>query len=227
MAIHKTWLVGQVYTGFTLAEICDEFRKNPIDTHDIHAWHHLVNLSNVEKMWCHCKCVYFMNKDRCRTNEEWRALNLAAFIGHDKCVGAMIRAGAIVNEVTPNYGISPVMMAVQKSNVTCLRMLLKAEALVNTWDTKGETALVIAGKKGCHTCLKMLVQAGADVNISGFQGRTALMEKVLMGVVESVKFLIQRGADVNTADDNGIVPLMPAAQKKNYECVDVLIKSRS
>lgn len=73
-------------------------------------------------------------------------------------------------------------------------MLLKKNATVNIWDTRGKaTPLHCAASKGHLNCLKLLLQHGADVN-AGLTTKSPLHYAVQNLAIECVITLLDAGA---------------------------------
>ena len=58
------------------------------------------------------------------STDETKALCVAANLGHDGCFQYLITAGAGVNNVSPMEGNSPLLLAANKGNVNCVKILL-------------------------------------------------------------------------------------------------------
>ena len=65
-----------------------------------------------------------------------------------------------------------------RTTVTCVELLLKAEADVNTRSKHGSAVISNAAVSGCSGKLKLLIEAGADVNATRPYRTTALHEVV-------------------------------------------------
>ncbi|KAI1861947.1 uncharacterized protein JN550_010578 [Neoarthrinium moseri] len=97
---------------------------------------------------------------------------------------------------------NPLQLAAEKSNIGCVRILLKAGANVNTPATGdcGQTALQAAVGEGNFEMVMLLLKHGADVNVLGGTGvssTTALQLAVRKGNLEMAMLLLEHGADVN------------------------------
>jgi ankyrin repeat protein len=86
--------------------------------------------------------------------------------------------------------------------------LIHNNVAVDTTDSNGKTALVLAAQEGYQTVVQLLLGIGAATNVKvGSMSRTALHWACVRGNKKIVKTLIQAGADVNAEDRNGDTPL--------------------
>lgn len=74
---------------------------------------------------------------------------------------------------------------------------------VNTKNTAGRPAIVLAAFNGNDRTLRVLLAAGADVNAADAAGTTALMAAAAFGHLRVVDALVATGADVNLTDGAG------------------------
>ena len=96
--------------------------------------------------------------------------------------------------------------AARLGNIEVLRELISQHTDVNTRDSKGYTALIIACYNNKLAAAKLLLEAGADVNAK-YGDYTVLMDAAESGYSETVKMLISAGADVNAKDRKGRRPV--------------------
>ena len=92
---------------------------------------------------------------------------------------------------------------------TCLKLLIRQGADVNTMDAHGETPLLKACRMKNGTFVKILLDSGADVNTRNNEWATPLWEAYHNKCLTSLKALIKYGADVN-AQSKRIVPTQVA-----------------
>lgn len=93
---------------------------------------------------------------------------------------------------------SPLHIAVQCSNLELVKILLSYDAVANTQDFSGNTALHYAGTPEMTL---LLLEGGVSPNIPNGAGLCTLHLAVKRRDFVSVKHLLSHGADVNNADD--------------------------
>ena len=90
--------------------------------------------------------------------------------GYDRCVVALIHAGADVN-IIDNTEQTALHWATCYGHDKCVQLLLDAAVDMNSKDKDGVTALLLAAHEGQDTCLEVLIKAGADVNVANDMNR--------------------------------------------------------
>jgi ankyrin repeat protein len=98
-------------------------------------------------------------------------------------------------------GVTPLHLAVEKSSLEAVRLLLDQGADVNAVDRLGRSALLGAATLSSSSSssvdiVKLLIEREADVNASSVW-QSPLLAAVLSGSVQCVQALINAGADVN------------------------------
>lgn len=93
---------------------------------------------------------------------------------------------------------------------------------VNTPNTAGYTALMVAAERGRADIVKLLLDHKADPNVAAQDASTALMLAAENNQPEIVKLLIGRGADPNRQDNNGWTAVLKAAYQGNAKCIEIL-----
>lgn len=89
-------------------------------------------------------------------------------------------------------------LAACSGNVECIKSLLNAGALPNSWDTYYRaTPLHCAASKGNLACVRMLIKYGADVN-AGVKNKSPLHYAVQSLASDCVYELLHAGAIPNT-----------------------------
>ncbi len=101
------------------------------------------------------------------------ALFIAAELGHETVVRALIEFGADVNMARDN-GVTPLYIAAQNGHETVERALIELGADVNMARDNGVTPLCMAAQNGHETVVRALIEAGADVNKAADNGGTPL-----------------------------------------------------
>jgi len=99
---------------------------------------------------------------------------------------------------TINSRRSPLHIAVQRSNLELVQILLSHDAIANTQDFSGNTALHYADSPDMT---RVLLEGGVSPNIPNGAGLCSLHLAVKRRDFTSVKHLLSYGADVNNADD--------------------------
>src|ERR1043166_1046532 len=119
---------------------------------------------------------------------------------------------------------SPFADAVEKSDRTTIRTLLKQHADVNAPQADGMTALHWAAYLDDLETTKLLLEARADVKATNRYGVTPLSLACQNGNAAIVKALLEHGADPNTTLRGGEAALMTAARTGKPEAVQALLK---
>ncbi|KAM3424870.1 hypothetical protein BST61_g6847 [Cercospora zeina] len=148
---------------------------------------------------------------------------------HNKCVRALIKAGANVN--VKYRGKTPIHVALEQSYFEgyqkLLAMLLAAGAELNVADPTGEYPLtkLFKGSAGDvpledyhKECLALIfhpkVQSTVDANVrQPFTLDSPLHQAVRRRTAQAVALLIHKGADVNAKNASGTTPLLMAANQ--------------
>jgi quinoprotein dehydrogenase-associated probable ABC transporter substrate-binding protein len=107
-------------------------------------------------------------------NDGLTALALAAQNGKVKAVGALVEAGADVNEPVALGGYTPLMLAAISGSADLTKLLIAHGAKVNAANPGGVTALMIAAANDRLGIAQLLLSSGADADARSEDGRTAL-----------------------------------------------------
>ncbi len=103
-----------------------------------------------------------------------------------------------------------------------LALFFAAGFNVNTQNTAGQTALMVASERGKTGLVKQLLDRKADPNVAGRDGVTALILAAQNDQPEIVKLLLQNRAEPDTEDNNGWTALSTAAYHGSARCVQIL-----
>ena len=125
--------------------------------------------------------------------------------GHNKCVNALLQAGADPN-IQNKKGNTALSNASRWGYKYCVYLLLQAGSKSinpNIRDKKGNTALIYAARYGYKGCVSLLLKAGADPNIKNDWGDTALLYATRYGYKGCVSLLLNAGANPNIKDKDG------------------------
>lgn len=112
--------------------------------------------------------------------------------------------------------------ATEKGHSDCVKMLLKAGAMVNASDD-WETPLIMAVNSGSLQSVEILLAAGANVEMTDLKGFTALMHAAANGNVDILRRLLQHGACANRMLKTGA--LHQAAKFGHLQCLDILLEA--
>jgi ankyrin repeat protein len=93
---------------------------------------------------------------------------------------------------------------------------------VNTQNTAGKTALMVACERGKSSLVKQLLDRKADPNLAGRDGATALILAAQNDQPDIVKILLQNRAEPDKEDNNGWTALSTAAYRGSARCVQIL-----
>jgi ankyrin repeat protein len=85
--------------------------------------------------------------------------------------------------------------AIQRGELERIRDLIKEGVDVDSKDSHGQTALMVAARKGHTDVVRFLVQSGAELNVAAKYNLTALMLAVINGHTEIVRSILEAGAD--------------------------------
>ncbi|CAG7592510.1 hypothetical protein MHYMCMPSP_00682 [Hyalomma marginatum] len=180
-------------------------------------------------------------------HSEYSRLLFAAVNKND--IGAMralLKKGADINTVSPNYGYTPLMQAVLKKKIDVARYLITRGANFNQQANDGKTALHLAAIVNDAEMFKMLIAAGTNTYITDIEDKRAfqyvtsskmasqlalyydnvneaLLSCAELGILGCVKFAIERGADVNTSDKNRNTALILAAKNGDEAVINWLL----
>lgn len=115
-----------------------------------------------------------------------------------------IDAGADLDSgMSMGVKLVPVIVAAMEGHADCLRMLLKAGAIVDAVGQTGETAAMWAAIAGHQDCLALLITGGADVNACDWRGMSVAIYAARHSAnksLESLNMLIEAGADLKGCD---------------------------
>ncbi len=124
--------------------------------------------------------------------------------------------------------VTPLMIASQEGRTETVEELLRHEKIkVNTKNSEGSTALMIASQNGHADIIRLLLKKDADVNMQDNDGFTALIYAVQNRHAEVVKELLNHEKiDVNIRKIDGGTALVLAALDGYGDIVELLLKHR-
>lgn len=141
-------------------------------------------------------------------------------------VKKLIESGVDINLHAPGGGKTALHMAVERSLVPMVQMLLTKKADANAVTTRGFTPLHVAAQIGHAGLIRMLVKAGANINARCAGGCTPLHEAAAKGDLYAVTQLLRLKADYNAKDSRYfLTPAKLALINGHNDLADVLMVS--
>lgn len=141
-------------------------------------------------------------------------LNLMLFqycdSGDVDAVKQLLRYGA-TPDIANEYGVTPLMYAVQSGSYELVELLLNLNVDVNKKPFDGNTALHAALRSGNDSISELLLKHDADVNIQNKLGLAPLHYSAWYGMPYITDLLLYYGANVDVVDKNENTPLMLSA----------------
>ena len=163
------------------------------------------------------------------TSQGCTACYYAAQLNQVEVLRRLIRAGADVNRATScSKGLRPLHVAAQNGHAAVIDCLLAARAVVDSCNSDGVTALIVASQQGKLEAVRSLIRGGAGVNLTCICPKglsaTALMLASQCNHPSVVEALLEAGADVNFArPESGVTALMLACNVGSEACVRALL----
>ncbi|XP_044005941.1 putative ankyrin repeat protein RF_0381 [Aphidius gifuensis] len=176
-------------------------------------------------------------------------LNCAIHNDNLDIIKILVRCGVDVNTIfdrpvslsylTPfslprNKKLTPLLMAMEKTNDSVIQYLVEHGANVNFFDAPdGVPPLHYAVENKNEKIVNMLLNAGANINLKyGKDNRTVLCSAAqTIGDIEMIKLLLEKGANVNCQDKSGMTPLIHYAtinteydKKDDTRIIELLLK---
>ena len=153
------------------------------------------------------------------------ALHWAFANEDDGIVQVLLEHGANVNLHEPDFGRTPLIIAVQWGRVEASRLLLQHNADVNGKENNGRTALHWALINEDDDAVQLLLEHGAEVHHrESEKGRTPLILAVQNGRVDIVRLLLQHNADIEAKDLAGQRALHWTNSNGNIKVVRALLE---
>lgn len=140
---------------------------------------------------------------------------------NDSVTKLIIHEGA--NLETSAAGITVLVKAVEKADVTTIKAMIEKGAKVNRPGELGMTPLMKAIEEGNDGATWLLLNSKADIKAKDKYGMTALMRAVRKGNADIVKELIKRGADINAQSKRGL-KVYSMIGENNREALEVLLE---
>lgn len=117
-----------------------------------------------------------------------------------------VRNGILVDEinVANTYdGSTYLMLAVCKSNVEIIKLLLDSGADMYAKNDFGDMAIHLAAKSRGVSIMKVFCENGCDLNVMG-QSATPIGYALRFGELQVARYLAECGASIDIADEFGV-----------------------
>lgn len=113
--------------------------------------------------------------------------------------------------------------AAERKETERIRSLIEKGADINTQDSEGRTATMIATYNNDVETAKILIEAGADVNIQDDMKNSPFLYAGAEGYVDILKLAIEAGADPSITNRYGGTALIPASEHGYVEVIKELL----
>lgn len=144
------------------------------------------------------------------TEGGWTALHFSVNHGHPDQVKLLLAAGAPVDALTENSGVTPLYIATvstaggEELKSEIIRLLLEHGASPNIAASDGRTPLHNVCNRGLQELAMLLLENGAEIDARTESGYTPLMTAATNNVsVEFLIALVKKGASLNAVQDEG------------------------
>jgi ankyrin repeat protein len=118
------------------------------------------------------------------------------------------------------------MAAASRDDFVAIREILKQGVDIESRDTKGRTALLIATHHASVNAARDLIEAGADVNAMDKISDSPYLYAGAEGPLEIVRMTLNHGADLSSVNRYGGTALIPAAHHGHIEIVRELLSTK-
>ncbi|MEJ9229991.1 ankyrin repeat domain-containing protein [Peribacillus butanolivorans] len=113
--------------------------------------------------------------------------------------------------------------AAERKETDTIRRLIKEGVDINSQDSQGRTATMIATYNNDVETAKVLIKAGADVNILDDMKNNPFLYAGAEGYIEILKFTIEAGADPTITNRYGGTALIPASEHGYVDVIKELL----
>lgn len=144
----------------------------------------------------------------------------AIHIDDERTMVQLLQRGMDVDTVSPR-GETLLMLAAREGKPGAVKTLLAARPRLQTRNSLGESALMLATILGHTEIARLLLDAGAPVNHDGW---TPLIYAAARNRTDIARLLIAKGANVNAAAENGTTALMMAAREGQLQMLLLLLE---
>ena len=126
--------------------------------------------------------------------------------------------------INSNYISTDLLSAVSKQDSKLVAEILQSKPNLETKDNKGRTALMLATYNEDNKIAEMLISAGADVNAQDEILNSPFLYAGASGYLEILKMCLENGADFTVFNRYRGSALIPAAERRHQEIVEILLK---
>ncbi|KAK2613020.1 hypothetical protein QQS21_000949 [Conoideocrella luteorostrata] len=158
-------------------------------------------------------------KDKCGRTPLLRAVAEE----HEAVVELLLEAGSEVDAKDFDYGLTSLLLAVERGSLLIVKKLLEKKADVKVADSNNWTPLFLATERGHTAIVNLLLKKGIEFDSRDKYGWTPLMWAAACGHQAIIKLLLKAGAKVEVKDENGITPLSLAAEQGSRIAVKLLL----
>jgi uncharacterized protein len=145
----------------------------------------------------------------------------AVLMDDARTVAQLLARGFDANTVDPS-GQTGLLIAVREPSPRVANALIDSTTIdLNTLNSKGESALMLAALKGQRELAEKMIKKGADVNKTGW---TPLHYAASAGQTALVGLLLENHAYIDAESPNGTTPLMMASMYGTPDVVKLLLE---
>ncbi|TRY57010.1 hypothetical protein DNTS_023922 [Danionella cerebrum] len=153
----------------------------------------------------------------------WIPLHECAYYGHVECLKVLLKANPDTINKRTNRSQTPLILAVGRKHLSCVKYLLEEGADPNLANNQWETPLYKACEKANEDIVQILLKFGASPTKACIQGGTPLHEAVRNKRLDICEILVQAEAKLWAKNVYGIDPLFTAAQCNAVKLLSFLI----
>ncbi|QSZ36179.1 hypothetical protein DSL72_007304 [Monilinia vaccinii-corymbosi] len=151
----------------------------------------------------------------------WTPLRWCDRSGDMRVAQILLERGATADQ---EYLNSLLLAASDSGNSKLVALLLKERSVdIDTKNSKGQTALMVAIINDSTEVIELLLNNGAKVNEKDYKGNTALIEASLVCSPEIVKRLLEKGAQINEKNLVDVTPLSAASNRGSLSIVEMIL----
>ncbi len=119
--------------------------------------------------------------------------------GYNQKLATALSSGIDINTKN-DFGMTPLMRAVQIRNVDAMQLLFEYDVNVNSEDIGGDTAMHIAARNNDLKSLSMLINHGANINVINKDGTTPIEYAIANQNLIMIKAMRDSGAELSQKD---------------------------